>query len=157
MIYPNQRFIEIHKEIVSQTKSRGRYYLIEYTDNIIDACKALSASAFKVYIAIILNKSGYTIDYSPEYLRTITGLCRATAKKALVELEEKNFLVKRDDKHFDFFDYPHKPAKKNVVKEERRRIVDTYTGKVYMLTYNELRQHVSNQEADKLWQEGIVL
>lgn len=38
MIYPNQRFIEIHKETVSQSKATGRLYLIEYQDNIIDAC-----------------------------------------------------------------------------------------------------------------------
>lgn len=115
MIYPNQRFIEIHKETVSQSKATGRLYLIEYQDNIIDACQDLSASAFKVYIALILNKNGHRMDYSPECLHQITGLCRATAKKALIELEEKNYLIQTDDKHYDFYDYPHRMKQAQII------------------------------------------
>ena len=108
MIYPNQRFIEIHKDPVEQSKATGRLYLIEYQDNILDACKDLSNSAFKVYIALILNKNGYKMDYSPECLHLLTGLCRATAKKALVELQVKNYIIQRDETHFDFYDYPRR-------------------------------------------------
>lgn len=115
MIYPNQRFIEIHKEQVTQSKATGRLYLVEYQDNIIDACQNLSASAFKVYVVLILNKNGYRIDYSPEYLHQVTGLCRATAKKALIELEEKNYLIKTDDKHFDFYDYPRRMKNAQII------------------------------------------
>ena len=55
------------------------------------------------------------MDYSPEYLRQITGLCRATAKKALIELEEKNYLIQTDDKHFDFYDYPRRKAQAQII------------------------------------------
>lgn len=156
MIYPNQRFIEIHKETVAQSKATGRLYLIEYQDNIINACKDLSSSAFKVYIALILNKNLHRIDYSPEYIHQLTGLCRATAKKALVELEEKNYLIQKDAKHYDFFDYPIAYIKNNNSFDdgERRCIIDEYTGELYRLTYKELRQKVNENQANKLWQEA---
>lgn len=61
-------------------------------------------------MALILNKDKHRLDYSPEYIHQITGLCRATAKKALVELEEKKYMIKIDDKHFNFYDYPRKDS-----------------------------------------------
>lgn len=84
--------------------------MIEYQDNILDACKDLSNSAFKVYMALILNKNNYIMDYSPEGLHLLTGLCRATAKKALVELQVKYYIIQRDETHFDFYDYPKRPS-----------------------------------------------
>lgn len=108
MIYPNQRFIKINKETVSQSKITGRKYLIAYQDNIMNACNDLSSSAFKVYMALMLNKDGYVFDYSPECLRQMTNLCRATAKKALLELEEKHYLIKEDDKQFNFYEFPYR-------------------------------------------------
>ena len=55
------------------------------------------------------------MDYSPECLHQITGLCRATAKKALIELEEKNYLIQTDEKHYDFYDYPHRMKQAQII------------------------------------------
>ena len=65
------------------------------------------------------------MDYSPEWFRITTGLCRATAKKALVELEEKNYLVKKDDKHFDFFDRQQDINNKSIQDEDMKEILET--------------------------------
>ena len=112
MIYPNQRWIKITKQNVID---KGRPSTDIYVDTTQKAMQNLSASAFKVYIALILNKNGHRMDYSPECLHQITGLCRATAKKALIELEEKNYLIQTDEKHYDFYDYPRRMKQAQII------------------------------------------
>ena len=105
MIYPNQRWIKITKQNVID---KGRPSTDIYVDTTQKAMQNLSASAFKVYIALILNKNGHRMDYSPECLHQITGLCRATASKSLKELQEKGYLIlaNNSEKLFYFYDIP---------------------------------------------------
>ena len=105
MIYPNQRWIKITKQNVID-KSRPSTDI--YVDTTQKAMQNLSASAFKVYMVLVLNKNGHELDYSPEYIRCITGLCRATASKSLKELQEKGYLIlaNNSEKLFYFYDTP---------------------------------------------------
>lgn len=77
--------------------------MIAYQDNITDAMKDLSSSAFKCYMVLLMNKDQFNIDYSPEYISSITNNSKITVRKALKELCEKNYLVQVNDKHYNFF------------------------------------------------------
>ena len=107
------------------------------------------------------------MDYSPEYLRQVTGLCRATAKKALIELEEKNYLIQTDEKHYDFYDYPRRMKQAQIIfwwgvsmnREDRKQFYDLYldgSKDYYYLTYGELEDTFGKEIANKIWSSGCI-
>lgn len=67
--------------------------MIAYQDNITDAMKNLSHTAFKVYIFFLFHKDGFSMAYSPEYIRKAANMCKDTARKAYKELMEKGYIV----------------------------------------------------------------
>ena len=77
-------------------------YLITYTMNLEMAMKDLTASAFKVYICLLCNKNNYTIEYSPEHISKTAGICKDSARKALILLEQKGYLKQIDDHSYIF-------------------------------------------------------
>lgn len=154
MFYFGQRKIRINRQTVSASKQTGRIYLIAYQDNIKKAIKQLSASAFKCYLVLMMNKDQYQIDYSPQYFSSVASICRDTARKALKQLCQKNYLVKLDDKNYDFYEYPPFFLRKE--KEQKRTVIDKYTGEVFHYTYKQLKALVNEQTANKLWQEAKV-
>lgn len=93
MNYANQKRIIIQREMPKDIKNIGRPYLIAYQDNLINAMKSLSPAAFKVYVCLLFNADGYPLDFSPEHIKDLTGLCKDTIRKALNALEREGFLV----------------------------------------------------------------
>lgn len=91
--YYNRRYITVERENVVSSKKTGRLYLIAYQDNIKQAMKELSASAFKCYIVLIMAKDRFVFDYSPKYFSNEADISPDTARKALKELQEKNYLI----------------------------------------------------------------
>lgn len=102
MYYTNQKQITIKKERVEGSKKYQQPYLIAYKANLEDAMKDLTATAFKVYICLLCNKNNYTIEYSPEHISRVTGICKDSARKALVQLEQKGYLKQINDHRYIF-------------------------------------------------------
>ena len=50
---PNQKVIKINREKVVKGLSNGRLYLVAYQDNLLNAMKTLSHTAFKVYVYLM--------------------------------------------------------------------------------------------------------
>lgn len=154
MYYYGQRFIKINRQNVMASKSTGRLYLIAYYENLKNAMLDLSASAFKCYLTLMMNKDKFIIDYSPQYISTVSNLSKQTVRKALKELAEKGYLIQVDQKNYNFYEYPH--LFKTKKKEQRKTIIDRTTGEVFHYTYNELRQFVSEQNAKLLWEDAEI-
>ena len=102
MYYTNQKQITIKKEIVIGSKKHQQPYLIAYKINLEDAMKDLTATAFKVYICLLCNKNNYTIEYSPEHISRVAGICKDSARKALIQLEQKGYLKQINDHQYIF-------------------------------------------------------
>ncbi len=102
MYYTNQKQITIKKESVQGSKMYKMPYLISYKANLEDAMKDLTATAFKVYICLLCNKNNYTIEYSPEHISRIAGICKDSARKALTQLEQKGYLKQINDHLYVF-------------------------------------------------------
>jgi len=108
MSVPYQKTIKIYKEKVKDWNNDGRFYLCCYQDNLQEAMQNLSHSGFKVYLALLFNKNYYKIDYSPQYISNITGMCLDTARKGLKELILKRYLVAKNEKETIFSFYENK-------------------------------------------------
>ena len=98
--YANQKQITIKRESVVNSKSNNRPYLIAYHDNLQQAMLELTPAAFKVYIALLFNADGYRLDFSPEHIKELTGLCKDTIRKAMTLLELRGYI-----KEVEFFKY----------------------------------------------------
>ena len=106
MLYPNQRGIKIHREIIK--KEYKEPFLTVKSSNLFYAMRDLSNSAFKVYIYFISNKNDYIMGISPAAINNETGVCVETARKAVKELEIKGYIVMSDYLKFQFYEVPHK-------------------------------------------------
>lgn len=149
MAVPFQKTITINKEKV--VKQSSRFFLCCYQDNIETAMKALTHTAFKVWICLMFNRDGYTIDFSPAYVSQTTGLCLDTARKAMKELIQKNFLIPANEKE-TIFNFYETPQIKMI--NERREIIDEYTGQIYNYTFEELKNAVGIFEASRIWKDN---
>lgn len=148
---PNQKIIRVNRERVDNVASTGRLYLIVYQDNLLSAMKNLSHTAFKVYVYLLLNKDGYSVAYSPEYIRKQANICKETARKSFKELIEKGY-IEETERGFNFYEYPKKAP---VIKQigEVREFVDSDTGEVFNYCYEQLVSIVGKEQADILWGE----
>ena len=153
--YPNQRQIVINREVVQRGSAGNRVFLVAYQDNIINAMETLSHTAFKVYLCLLFNKDQYSVEYSPEHISRIAGMTATTARKAFKELEENYFLVRVDDKHFLFYEYPKKTLALKPY-EEQRDFIDNDTGEVYHLTYKELVEAMGQEDCFSIWKGAKV-
>jgi len=102
--YPNQKRIIIHRESVENAKGNTRPYLIAYQDNLLDAMRLLTAAEFKIYLCLLFNKDGYPLDFSPEHIHNLTGVCKDTIRKALNRLEQLGFLEYDGNSKYDFYE-----------------------------------------------------
>ena len=146
---PNQKVIKINREKVVKGLSGGRLYLVAYQDNLLNAMKTLSHTAFKVYVYLLFQKDGYSVCYSPEYLHKAANMCKDTARKGINELIEKGYIDKTE-RGYDFYEYPRR---KPVIKPmgEVREFIDDETGEVFKYSYNQLVAAVGAEQAAALW------
>ena len=130
MYFPNQKQIKINREIVQ--KNAARFFLCAYQDNLSEAMKHLTHTGFKVYLALMFNRNGYSVEFSPAYVSQITGMCLDTARKGLKELETKHYLIPENDRKnlYNFYEVPQ-------IQDETREIVNPFTGEVMYLTYQQ--------------------
>ena len=152
--YPNQKQITIHREMVN--KNSMRLFLCVYQDNLTTACKVLTHSGFKVYVALLFSKDGFSLEFSPKYISQITGLCLDTIRKSFRELQKKGFIIPANETEtlFDFYETPQKRSKINIVRE-KRRFVDNDSGELLELSYAELLECIGNEaEAKQVWEDA---
>lgn len=151
--YAQQRQVIINRDTVAKG-GKGKQFIVVYTDNLIDAMKRLSHTAFKVYLCLLFNKDQYSTEFSPEHISRIAGMCLDTARKAFKELLQCGYIEMLDNTHYLFFEVAHK---KLTLKphEERRVFTDSDTGEIHNLTYKELVSFVGD-DALSMWQEAAV-
>ena len=146
---PNQKVIKINREKVIKGATCGRLFLVAYQDNILAAMKNLSHTAFKVYIYLLFQKDGYSVCYSPEYLRKAANMCKDTARKGFKELIEKGY-IDENERGYDFYEQPRrKPIIKPIGKV--KEFIDDETGEVFRYSYNQLVAAVGEEQAAALW------
>lgn len=146
---PNQKVIKINREKVIKGATGGRLFLVAYQDNILAAMKNLSHTAFKVYIYLLFQKDGYSVCYSPEYLRKAANMCKDTARKGFKELIEKGY-IDENERGYDFYEQPRrKPIIKPIGKV--KEFIDDETGEVFRYSYNQLVAAVGEEQAAALW------
>ena len=107
MSYPkyfNQNTLIINRDEVKKGTGKGRTYITSYQDNILEAMKELDGTAFKVYMLLLFNKSGFRLDYSPQYVANQTGISRDSARAAIRKLETSGFLDWKDESTYDFYE-----------------------------------------------------
>ena len=118
----------------------------------------LSASAFKCYLTLVMNKDNFELDYSPEYISSVASICKDTARKSMKELCEKGYLIQVDNKNFNFYEYPRFVAKKEeTIDNEKREIIDESTGEVYHYSFSQLRKYVNEERAREMWKEAKII
>lgn len=146
---PNQKIIRVNREKVDKVAAQGRLYLIAYQDNLLSAMKDLSHTAFKVYIYLLFNKDGYSVAYSPEFIRKQANICKETARKSFKELIDKGY-IEEGERGYDFYEYP---KRKPIIKPigETKEFIDDETGEVFKYSYNQLVAAVGEEQAAALW------
>ena len=102
--YPNQKIIKVRREKVD--KSKGTFLNI-YESSIEEAMNILTNSAFKVYICLVSNADGYRFSLSPTAIKDKTHLCLDTVRKALKELEIKNYIKYVEGNQYEFYEIPN--------------------------------------------------
>lgn len=147
--YPNSRMITINREQVK--KNTTKHYLCAYTENILEASRVLSGTEYKCYIAIMCNRDGYSLTYSPEHISEITGVSTDSARKAFLALIDKGYIipVNRKQSKFNFFE-----TRKLAQAKERRYITNPSTGELVLMSYEDLVYHTGFR-ANEYWQRGI--
>lgn len=145
MYFPNQKQIIINRELVK--KNAVRLFLCAYLDNLSEAMKNLTHTGFKVYLALMFNRNGYAIEFSPAYISQITGMCVDTARKGLKELEAKEYLIPTNKTKtiYNFYEVPQK-------QDEAHEIVNPFTGEVMYLTKQQTIS-IFGLTGIKLWEE----
>lgn len=147
--FPNSRLITINKEQVR--KNSIRFYICAYTDNVSEAMKLLTGAEFKIYIALLFNRNGYSLTYSPEYLSETTGICIDSCRKAFNSMVKKGFIVpiNKAQTKFNFFE-----TRKLAKASEKRYIADPSTGELFLMSYDDLVR-VAGFSANDYWEKGV--
>ena len=85
--HPNQKTVIIDKK--QSTINFASYGIPE----LLNACKVLKGSGFKVYVSIFSNIDGYKKDLSPEYMIKYWGIKKSTYYDGLAE---QSFLMRKE-------------------------------------------------------------
>lgn len=93
---PNQKVIHINKEL------KGSFVQL-VIDDMAEAAQVLSPSAFKLYLYLAGNKTGYNLALSPQDFEAVYGVKVGTYRKAVTELAEKGYLINRCGNIWDFY------------------------------------------------------
>lgn len=84
--YPNQKSYRINK------KNTTKLFAIYGNPEIMDACKVLKGSGFKMYCCFFSNNDGYRLDGSPEYARKYWGIPKSTYYDGIQDLIDHGFI-----------------------------------------------------------------
>lgn len=163
MYYPNQRSLTIHRNNVE--KASGKRYVCVYEENIIDAERNLSKSAFQVWLYLLCNKDKYCIEYSSAHISQITSISNESARKAFLEMMEKGYIVKKEEGNafYDFYEVRKEEKKDYVIDESTGEIIhykdiklfkDEYLdGSIeeYVMSFKDLLEATDLEDALSYW------
>ena len=153
--FPNQKMVQIHRDMPKQTKENKRPYVIAYTDVISEAAKNLGTkhTAFKLYLYFLCNREDYFSALSPQDFANQYGVSLKAAKDAVNELIAAGYLVHREKKTYDFYETPHNDEIEPV--EEIRKKFKTKSGNVLELTFDELVEKIGDKKAaEEKWRNA---
>ena len=101
-VYNNQKVVHINK-----INKNGKMYDLAANKQAI---KNLTANAYVLYSHLLHNKSDWLEAISKKRICEITSLGDRTYDKALDELIEKRYIVKKDhneyENYYEFYEYP---------------------------------------------------
>ena len=105
--YPNQRMINIHRE-VPKTDFLG----IKNT-NWMAASRALGAHALRLYLYLAANRDGYTLALSPAAIQEAIGMPASTYRDQFRKLQSLGYIENVYGNTYDFYEIPRAtpPAK----------------------------------------------
>lgn len=152
--YPNQRTVQIHRNMPKQTKENKRPFVVAYTDAIEAAAQNIhKATSFKLYMYFLNNKDTYHFALSTQDFATRYGVSPDSAKDAVNDLIALGYLVLRDKKTYDFYETPHDDDLEP--EAEVRKSFRTKSGKILELTFTELVEKLGSKErAEEKWRDA---
>lgn len=152
--YPNQKMVQVHRDMPKQTKDNPRTFTAVYTDNIEAAATNLGTkhTAFKMYLYLLSNKDNYKFALSPQDFANKYGVSLKAAKDAVNDLIAVGYLVLREKKTYDFYETPHSEEIEPV--EEVRKRFKFKSGEVKELTFNELAEMTGQEKAKEIWRNA---
>jgi hypothetical protein len=106
MSYANQKRIQCHKAKIESN------FMILSIDEIKNAKKNLSPTAFLIWLDLCSNKDNYIFDFSTAYYEQQWDISTRAAKYSVKELIDKFYLVPRKDSStfYDFYSVPNEEA-----------------------------------------------
>ena len=101
----NQRRVLVHRDMPKEKE--GNFLLIK-KDNLYAAYRDLNATALCLYLYLAGNKDGFDLAFSPKAIHNEMGLPESTCRDQFRVLENKGYLVRRDEKsnRYDFYEIP---------------------------------------------------
>lgn len=137
-------------------KGDKKKFLSVYYDNLSLASKLLNDStAFKIFLYLLCNSDKYTEQFTENKVINDFGVDRSKIDKAILELEEKGYLIKLSDSSYQFYETP-KETKRFYIQpiEHRLAYYEDGTSKVvsYHEFYNNLKDSCSDYEINKSWE-----
>ena len=101
----NQRRVLVHRDMPKDNE--GNFLLIK-KDNLYAAYRDLNATALCLYLYLAGNKDGFDLAFSPKAIHNEMGLPESTCRDQFRVLENKGYLVRRDEKsnRYDFYEIP---------------------------------------------------
>lgn len=103
-------------------------------EEIREAAKNLTPSAFKLYLYLVENEDGWEFVLSPKDFQNSYGLAESTYRKAKQELVDKGYIEEKPKNHFEFYS---SPTNKRISLESLRQEVNKI-GQVIQIYDSEL-------------------
>lgn len=153
--YPNQKVVQIHRDMPKETKENKRAYVVAYNDVIAKAATNLGTkhTAFKLFLYLLCNKDNYRFALSPQDFSNEYGVSLKAAKEAVNELVSAGYLVLREKKTYDFYETPHNDDIEPAAEVKKK--FQTKSGKSLELTFSELLDYVGSKEiAEEKWRNA---
>ena len=118
----------------------------------------LSNAAFKVYVSLLFNKDCYKTEFSPEYLKSITGLCKDTIRKSLDQLIRCGYIEETSFNKLVFNEHRKAPKDKetsNNSKSKKVRMFKYADNIEHYYTFSQLVEEYGYDSAEIIWEDGI--
>ena len=119
--YPNQKWIQIHKN-----NNTNNFLMID-NNEWMTANKTLSPYGLQLYLFLAANRDGYQFALSPEYAHDSVGISRTTFYEYLRRLETSGYLVWRCGNVFDFYTSP-RPVNERTHPDRHKNAIDFESG-----------------------------
>lgn len=152
--YPNQKIVQIHRDMPKQTKENKKPYIVAYTDAIEQASQNIKKpTSFKLYLYLLCNQDNYKFALSTQDFANKYGVSIDSAKDAVNNLISLGYLVNRGKKTYDFYEVPQNNDIEPV--EEVKKSFRINGGEVVELSFTELAEKVGDKnKAEEIWRNA---